>query len=228
MLGEFLEFSLSSPDLLASMDFYLKLGLREASTGSSWKHPYAVFGDGHIHIGLHRREPCAPALSFVLPDLRRQLDSFKAIGIEFAYTSIEPHKFHHAAFEAPDGTLVTLLEARTFSPLREPGVASSVCGYFLEYRLPVFDPEDSAHFWESLGLIVSQEGETGYLQVSWGGINLGLTRSGRNARPTLVFANPNLEETATVLEMRGLAVQKDEEGLRLAAPEGVNLLLRAD
>ncbi|HET7175250.1 MAG TPA: hypothetical protein VFK21_04500 [Gammaproteobacteria bacterium] len=225
MLGEFLEFSLTTADMLASMDFYRKLGFREASAGASWKHPYTVLTDGRIHIGLHKREPLAPALSFVLPELRKRLETFEALGIEFAYTSIELHRFNHAGFEDPDGTLVTLLEARTFSPLHGSEARASLCGYFLEYRIPVYDPEASARFWEALGLIVIPAEDGGYPQASWGGINLGLQRAGRNARPTLVFANPDLGETAALLEMRGLPLQKDKEGLRLAAPEGVNLLL---
>ncbi len=225
MLGDFLEFSLSTTDILISMEFYRKLGFRETTTGASWKHPYAVFSDGHIHIGLHLRERLAPSLSFVLPDLRRRLEDFEALGIEFAYTSIELHQFNHAAFEDPDGSLVTLLEARTFSPLHESQVDSSLCGYFLEYRLPVHDPVTSAHFWEALGLIVATTEEAGYPQASWGGINLGLQRTGRNVRPTLVFANPNLKKTEALLEMRGLLMQQDREGLRLATTEGVDLLL---
>ena len=143
MLGEFLEFSLTTADMLASMDFYRKLGFREASAGSSWKHPYTVFSDGRIHIGLHKRESLAPALSFVLPELRKRLEAFEALGIAFAYTSIELHHFNHAGFEDPDGTLLRLLEARTFSPLHESETAASLCGYFLEYRIPVYDPEAS-------------------------------------------------------------------------------------
>lgn len=225
MLGEFLEFSLTTADMLASMDFYRKLGFREASAGASWRHPYAVFGDGRIHIGLHQREPLAPALSFVLPELRKRLEAFEALGIEFAYSSIELHRFNHAGFEDPDGTLVTLLEARTFSPLHGSEAQVSLCGYFLEYRIPVYDPEASARFWETLGLIVTPAEDGGYPQASWGGINLGLQRAGRNARPTLAFVNPDLEETEALLEMRGLPLQKDKEGLRLTAPEGINLLL---
>lgn len=228
MLGEFLEFSLTTGDMLASMEFYRKLGFREASTGASWKHPYAVFSDGRIHIGLHKREPLAPALSFVLPELRKRLEAFEALGIEFAYTSIELHHFNHAGFEDPDGTLVTLLEARTFSPPHEAEATASLCGYFLEYRIPVYDPEASVRFWETLGLIVTPVEDGGYPQASWGGINLGLQRAGRNARPTLVFANPDLKEKTALLEMRGLPIQRDKEGLRLATPEGINLLLRPD
>ncbi|HEU5398005.1 MAG TPA: hypothetical protein VFV77_01890 [Gammaproteobacteria bacterium] len=225
MLGEFLEFSLTTADMLASMDFYRKLGFREASAGASWKHPYTVFSDGRLHIGLHKREPLAPALSFVLPELRGRLEAFEALGISFAYTSIELHHFNHAGFEDPDGTLVTLLEARTFSPPHESEAQASLCGYFLEYRIPVYDPEASTRFWEALGLIVTSAEDGGYPQASWGGINLGLQRAARNARPTLVFANPNLAETEALLEMRGLSLQKQKEGLCLATPEGVNLLL---
>ncbi len=57
MLGDFLEVSLTTADLLGSIEFYRKLGFQEAPAGSTWRHPYTVMTDGrHPHIGLHKRE----------------------------------------------------------------------------------------------------------------------------------------------------------------------------
>ena len=225
MLGEFLELSLTTADMLGSIEFYRKLGFQEASVGGSWKHPYSVLTDGRIHVGLHRREPQIPTLSFVLPELRRQMPGFEALGIEFAYTSIELHHFNHIGFEDPGGTLVTLLEARTYSPVHESQLKQSICGYFVEYRLPVADVAASARFWESLGLIVESAEGGRYAQASWAGINLGLEQARARARPTLVFENADLGEAGALLEMRGLPVKPDPEGLRIASPEGIELLL---
>jgi len=47
-------FSLSTPDIQASLDFYLGLGFTSAEVGDAWSHPYAVVTDGRICLGLHQ------------------------------------------------------------------------------------------------------------------------------------------------------------------------------
>ena len=113
MLGEFLEISLSTRDILASVEFYRKLGFSEAPAGDSWKHPYTVMTDGRLYIGLHKRDAASPSLSFVLPDLMRRMAGFETLGIEFAVSNIELHHFNELGFLDPDGRMITLLEART-------------------------------------------------------------------------------------------------------------------
>ena len=54
MLGRFLEFSLATPDIQASLDFYTRLGFSQAEVGEAWSHPYAVVTDGRICLGLHQ------------------------------------------------------------------------------------------------------------------------------------------------------------------------------
>ncbi|HEX2668291.1 MAG TPA: hypothetical protein VHP13_07945 [Gammaproteobacteria bacterium] len=227
MLGDFLELSLSTADMLGSMEFYRKLGFHEAAVGGSWNHPYMVFTDGRIHVGLHKREPRPPALSFVLPDLRARMAGFEAMGLEFAWCEIGLDQFHHLGFDDPDQGQVALVEARTFSPVHPSHLMPSLCGYFTEYRLPARDLDASARFWESLGLIV-EPGGADYIQASWGGINLGLQRPQGRARPTLVFESANPEEAGALLEVRGLPVRPDPEGLRVPTPEGIELLLRPE
>ncbi|HEV2111027.1 MAG TPA: hypothetical protein VGT99_06720 [Gammaproteobacteria bacterium] len=228
MLGDFLEISLSTRDILASVEFYRKLGFSEAPAGDSWKHPYTVMTDGRLYIGLHRRDAASPALSFVLPDLVRRMAGFEALGLEFAVINIELHHFNELGFLDPDGRMIMLLEARTYSPVHDAHLPATLCGYFLEYRLPVQDRAASMRFWESLGLIVEPAEDGSRAQASWAGINLGLSQGGPRRPPTLVFANAALDEIEPLLEMRGLTIQNDTEGLRLPTPEGINLLLRSD
>ena len=226
MLGDFLEVSLSTRDILASVEFYHKLGFSEAPTGDSWKHPYTVMTDGRLYIGLHRRDAPSPALSFVLPELTRRMGGFEALGIEFAVNNIELHHFNELGFLDPDGQMVTLLEARTYSPVHDAHLPPTLCGYFMEYRLPVRDRAASMRFWESLGLIVEPGEDSGYAQASWAGINLGLSQAARRRGPELVFAHSALDEIEPLLELRGLTIQNDADGLRLPTPEGITLLLR--
>lgn len=228
MLGDFLEISLTSTDMLGSLEFYQKLGFHEAPVGGSWKHPYTVFTDGRIHIGLHKREDQGPTLSFVLPELRKKLEGIEALGIEFTDINLELHRFNHLRFEDPEGNPVALLEARTYSPMHGSEPGPSLCGYFVEYRLPVADVAAAARFWESLGLIVETAEDGRYAQASWSGINLGLEQVRPRARPALVFENADLEETRALLEMRGLPARNDPEGVRVATPEGIELLLKPE
>lgn len=228
MLGEFLEVALATPDILASVEFYKKLGFCEAPVGEARRHPYTVMTDGRLYIGLHRRDAASPALSFVLPELSRRLPDFEALGIAFEFCNIELDQFNELGFADPDGRLVTLVEARTYSPVHAAHVPPSLCGYFLEYRLPARDPAESARFWESLGLIVAPAEDGGYAQASWGGINLALQPAGRAARPALVFENGKLDETAALIEMRGLPIRQEARGLSVPTPEGIELLLRPE
>src|SRR5882724_7201887 len=151
MLGDFLEISLTTSDMLASLDFYQKLGFMEAPVRDTWKHPYTVVTDGRLYLGLHARDAPSPALSFALPELRRHLPELEALGIEFEFCNIELHRFNEVGFLDPDGGLVALLEARTYSPVHPSQVKDTLCGYFLEYRLPVRDVAATLAFWESLG-----------------------------------------------------------------------------
>lgn len=226
MLGDFLEISLSTPEILASLDFYKKLGFVEAPAREAWRHPYTVVTDGRLYIGLHQRELASPALSFALPELRKQLPNLESLGIEFEFCNIELHRFNEVGFLDPDGGLVTLLEARTYSPLHAE--VQTLCGYFLEYRLPVRDPAATLKFWKELGLIATPAEDGQAAQVAWGGINISLEDFSPRARPALVFANSNLEEAEMLCEMRGLPIQKDIHGLRVATPEGLSLLLQPE
>jgi hypothetical protein len=228
MLGDFLEISLSSRDILVSLDFYRKLGFVEAPVREAWQHPYTVVTDGRLYIGLHAREPMPPALSFALPELRKQLPKLEQLGIEFAYCNIELHRFNEVGFPDPDGGMVALLEARTYSPVHASQVQATLCGYFLEYRLAVRDPVVTLAFWESLGLIATPAEDGQPAQVTWGGINITLEAYGPKAKPALVFGNPDLKETEALLEMRGLPIQNDIRGLSVTTPEGLTLLLQAE
>jgi catechol 2,3-dioxygenase-like lactoylglutathione lyase family enzyme len=225
MLGDFLEISLSCRDILASLEFYRKLGFVEAPAREAWKHPYAVVTDGRLYIGLHAREAAPPALSFALPELRGHLSALEALGIEFDYCNIELHRFNEVGFPHPDGGLVALLEARTYSPVHSE--VQTLCGYFLEYRLPVQDEDATLKFWDALGLMADKD-ETGQARVSWGGINIVLEPRNARSRPALVFANSDLDVAASLCEMRGLTMQNDTRGVHLTTPEGLTLTLQPE
>ncbi|HSN16725.1 MAG TPA: hypothetical protein VLV87_00830 [Gammaproteobacteria bacterium] len=225
MLGDFLEFSLATSDMLESLEFYKKLGFVEASARDAWRHPYTVMTDGRVYLGLHKREAVSPALSFALPELRKQLPNLESLGMEFEFCNIELHRFNEVGLRDPEGGLVNLLEARTYSPLHDE--VPTLCGYFLEYRVAVRDEAAMLKFWGDLGLMTDTD-EKGQARVSWAGINIALERRSGRTHPTLVFANSDLDVAATLCEMRGLPMQHDTRGIHLTTPEGLNLLLTAE
>ena len=61
MLGRFLEISLHTPDIQASLEFYESLGFEQASVSETWPYPYASsrtagFSSGcTAHTSAHRR-----------------------------------------------------------------------------------------------------------------------------------------------------------------------------
>lgn len=232
MLGEFLEISVSTAEILESVEFFQRLGFQHAPVGETWSHPYAVMTDGRVAIGLHQYGFPSPALTFVLPELSSKLCAFEQAGIEFAFCKLAPDEFNEAGFTDPDGQMITLLEARTYSPL-PPGAAASLCGYFLEYRIAVSDCQTSRQFWESIGMVTARlDADNGnYVQLARSGLNIGLQHQPRQRIPQLVFVLEQLQALPPLLEARGIPHRhaRDYDGAQLieiGVPDGMQLLVR--
>lgn len=234
MLGDFLEISVSTAEILVAVEFYQRLGFHSASVGETWRHPYAVMTDGRIALGLHRYAFPSPALTFVLPDLRANLGNFAAAGIEFAFCKTADDEFNEAGFTAPDQQMITLLEARTYSPLRTANSAS-ICGYFLEYRIGVSDCESSQRFWETLGLVTATAhpapAPAPYAQLARSGLNLGLQRRDPRSLPQLVFIHDRPDALVSLLEARAIPFRRGQDHdaaslIQITAPDGLEILIR--
>lgn len=232
MLGDFLEISVATTDILGTVEFFQRLGFQQAPVGETWSHPYAVLTDGRVAIGLHKYDFPSPSLTFVLPHLRSKLADFEQVGIEFAFCKLAPDEFNEAGFTDPDEQMITLLEARTYSPLPH-GAAASLCGYFLEYRIGVTDCEASRRFWESLGLVNAKIDTVAdnYVQLARSGLNIGLQQRPRKHRPQLAFVFEQLHELSPLLEARGIPHRRardydDAEMIEIDAPDGLQLLIR--
>jgi hypothetical protein len=234
MLGDFLEISVHSSDVLESLRFYERLGFTQVATGDAWKHPYGVVTDGRCYIGIHAFEFPSPALTFVAPELRKRVDALEAAGARFEFLKLADDEFHELGFFAPDEQMVTLLEARTFSP--PPGtVKESAAGFFAEYRIPVEDRDAALAQWLRFGLIEGEPADALHDTVSacCTGLNIGLTESRRVKQPLLVFHAPGLRDRLELLANRGIAAEQLQENdrssvlcaFRVTAPEGTRLLL---
>jgi catechol 2,3-dioxygenase-like lactoylglutathione lyase family enzyme len=230
MLGRFLEFSVRAPDILDSLAFYKALGFTELSIGEVWPHKYAVVSDGDLCIGLHEREIDSPALTFVHPDVARHARAMADHGFEFSYLKIDEDVFNQLGFADPDGHMITLLEARTFSPAVEE-IARSLCGEWFETTLPVKNAMHTGRFWAPLApvLLRLREEPTTHMRFDADGMALGLSESIALKQPSLCFKCHDRKALLATIDRHGTKTKPFPgfEGAfaELRAPEGTRLYL---
>jgi catechol 2,3-dioxygenase-like lactoylglutathione lyase family enzyme len=234
VLGRFLEFSLATPDIGASLDFYTKLGFSQAEVGEAWSHPYAVVTDGRICLGLHQDGVAAPSMTFVKPGLLKHLESLEVLGLEFEFRRLGNDVFNEVGWLDPSGQLVRLVEARTFSPSKRPGLDTSRCGYFLEIALPTPSLDVAKAYWERFGFVGIDETEDRLPHVSCTSdyVDLGLYDPAHLRRSTLRFEVDDVGQTLVQLADVGISptdqippVLRQMPAAVLIAPEGTPILL---
>ena len=233
MLGRFLEFSVATPDIAASFDFYTRLGWAQVPVGDAWPHPYAVLTDGRLHIGLHAAELDTPQLTFVRPMLLQAVDPLEQLGIAFDVRRLGSDQFNELGWHDPGGHRLRLLEARTFSPVQR-ATSPSLCGDFLEVALPAAEVDAAKLWWERLGFVGldEQEGRLDHVCCMSDTLNVGLYAPQVLATPTLVFEVGALAPLRTRLASLGIDPARTlprglsaDDALRLVAPEGTPLLI---
>lgn len=238
MLGRFLEFSLATPDIQSSLDFYAGLGFSTAEVGDAWPHPYAVVTDGRICLGLHQEPIPAPSLTFVKPDLLKHLDALEQKGIEFEFRHLGNDVFNEVGWFDPSGQLVRLVEARTFSPSKRLANDTSRCGYFLEIAVPAPDRELAKTYWEDFGFVGMEEfaDRLPHIACTSDFIDLGLYHPADLRRATLRFEVDDVGGALAHLADKGIvpngemppglrSVQAATPAAVLVAPEGTPILL---
>jgi hypothetical protein len=234
MLGRLLEISIYAPEILESLTFYEKLGFSQAQVGETWSHPYAVVTDGRLFIGLHKYRFDSPSLTWVQPGLAQHLPKIEALGIELAFSRTGSDVFNEAGFTDPNRQMITMLEARTYSPPGRRPMETSRLGWFEEFALPATDLEASREFWERLGFATAAEGDEPFRHVAMtsDSLNVALVGARDLDRPALVFAEPDMGERIAALAAAGWEFSRDlprsldpQRNALLVAPEGTWLLL---
>jgi catechol 2,3-dioxygenase-like lactoylglutathione lyase family enzyme len=233
MLGRFLEVSIHAPDIQASLAFYESLGFTQATVGDTWRHPYAVVTDGRLCIGLHQYRFESPALTFVHSGLANHAQALERLGIELAFSKLDDEGFHELGFVDPSGQMITLLEARTFSPPPAGDASDSRLGYFEEFGIPTADLGQSGQFWDRLGLVAFEPVRKPFTRAVAVGSDLNVGLYDVDLRsPVLAFSDPRMSER--VAELRGQGHSFADRLPRrmnprthaiLLAPEGTALLL---
>jgi catechol 2,3-dioxygenase-like lactoylglutathione lyase family enzyme len=233
VFGRFLELSLATADIAASVQFYERLGFSQLTTGDTWTHPYGVLSDGRLCLGLHQRRGPQRMLSFVRPELARHLPELRAAGFEPHYTRLGDSDFHELQLHDPAGQNIALLEARTFSPPR-PDHPSSGCGWFSSYSVPALDTEAVRAYWENAGFVALEVPDDPLVQVALtsDALTLTLHRPRSIAAPVLVFADPLMPMRLEALAGSGIVGSEvlpagldPRANALLETPEGALLLL---
>jgi len=240
MVGRFLELSIQTQDIRASLDFYERLGFSAAEVGEAWPHPYAVVTDGRVYIGLHQAPQSETsiladtALTFVRPDLLASLDEFERLGLDFEFRRLGSDQFNEVGWRDPSGNLIRLVEARTFSPLKRRAGENSGCGYFLEIGLPAAEIDRSKAYWEQLGFIGIPEpnAHPPHICCISDTVDLGLYDPADLPRPTLLFDAEDPAGLVAQIRERGIepsaglpaAIRNAPGGLFLA-PEGTPIIV---
>jgi len=236
VLGRFLEFSIVTPDIRASLDFYDRLGFSQADVGEAWPHPYAVLTDGRICLGLHQQPAFAPSATFVKPDLLKHLGALERLGVKFEFRRLANDVFNEIGWLDPSGHLIRLVEARTFSPTKRKTGDTSLCGYFLEIALPAPEPGVAKGHWEQFGFVGMDEPDAVLPHVSCTSdtIDIGLYEPAYLREPTLLFELDDFNGTMARLDAIGIAVDRrvpaplrQMSAVMLRAPEGTSILLSA-
>ena len=233
MLGRFLEISVHAPDVPASLEFYESIGFVQATVGDAWDYPYAVVTDGRLHLGLHAREFESPALSWVQPGLAGHAARLRDLGIEPEFERFGEEALHTLGFRDPSGQMITLLEARTYSPPALPATHASRLGYFEEFGLPTADLERAQAFWDALGFVSFDPERVPFTRIiaAHRDLNVGLYDADLR-RPVLTFSDPAMAARIAELREKGHRfVERLPRGMDprqnalLEAPEGTWLLL---
>ena len=233
MLGRFHEISVPTQDIRASIEFYEALGFSQAQTGDTWSHPYGVVGDGRLVLGLHQASRPA-RITYVRPRVAELATELTARGIELSVCHIDPEQFNEIAFQDPSGQLVSVLEARTYSPLRRDAREPSACGDFAELSLPAADFSAARGLWEALGFVATGLSTAPYprLALTSDHLDLAFHPPRVSPEPLLVFTDERMSERIARLREQGHATGgslpaglSPRENALLRAPEGTLLLL---
>ena len=234
MIGRFHEISIRTDDIRQSVEFYEQLGFSQCVTGDTWSHPYGVLTDGAITLGLHQYRFPSPSITCVQENIPEHLLALEALGLEIGWRRGGDEVFNEFGFVDPAGQMVTLLEARTYSPGTRRRSEASLLGDFMEFSIPTNDFAAMRAFWERLGFVAHAEEEVPYLRMSMTSdrLNIGAHRPRTLDAPMLVFAAADMPARIERLHQmqvdfsaelpRGLA--RGANAL-LTAPEGTQLLL---
>jgi catechol 2,3-dioxygenase-like lactoylglutathione lyase family enzyme len=220
--GRFLEVSLPTPDIGASLEFYRTLGFTEVTVNDIRPHQYIAVTDGRLVIGLHGGGVEAPALTFVQRDLARHVRDLVDAGIEPEFARIADDEFHEAGLRSPGGHLLAMVEAPTYSPGALADAPPPLVGQVADVLLRTADvPAELCYF------LAAGFAPLGDDRLNSGALTLALQAGWPVAGPILRLAGALDRAQRAALGERGLAVARRPQGEVIVAPEGTWLVAGA-
>lgn len=226
----FLELSLPTPDIAASLEFYTRLGFSEISTTDARAYPYVVVTDGRIAIGLHANDAPGPALSFVQPNVANWARQLEAAGFEIEQQRLGLDDFHEFTLVGPSDHRVTVVEAATFSAPQIQSAPAPLTGPSSHIALECADLDEAAEFWRIAGLEADTEDLAAEaereLELAAPAVRVRLLRSAGRL-PRLSFVAAALPELQAAAERYGLPLRPRGPVVQATAPEGTLLEIRS-
>ncbi|HSY09179.1 MAG TPA: VOC family protein [Steroidobacteraceae bacterium] len=233
MLGRFHEIGIRTADIRASVDFYERLGFAQAQTTDTWSHPYGVLTDGRLFLGLHQSSFDSPTLTFVHEGVARHARELESRGVVLAYQRTAEHEFNSVGLKDPNGQMLVLIEARTYSPVLRRPQRVSQCGYFEEFSMPSTQFAPAKAFWEEAGFVATEAAELPYPHLALTSDHLDIAFHAPRIfdRPMLVFRDQGMRARLAMLRAIGIGTWRAppqsldaHSNALLEAPEGTPLL----
>ena len=176
LLGKVSALTINTPDLGASLAFYLKLGFKEVMR-ADWPFPWIQVSDGALLIMLREDKTPYLALTYYVKNIDSILKILTLSGIEPVVRPKKGDQLQRALIESPDGLKISLvaipegfnqpggLPMLRMAPedyARPEKYPNQVAGMFGELAHPVIDLDISVDFWHKLGFTSVSRFDTPY------------------------------------------------------------------
>ena len=207
MLGHLLEFAVHAEPAAETLAFYEALGFESLPVVGSQGGPYAAMSN-EITLGLRAEPLDGPVPVFVRPNLKMHLRGLRHLGIDLELAALADDEFNRAAFRDPNGRLVMLVEARSFSPAPPAPQRVFACGRFLEWSVATHSIAESEAFWAALGMRTIAEGTAphSWLRMAGRGLAVGFHETARFSS-ALTFTAPGVGARIEYLRAKHLRLQ---------------------
>jgi len=227
IFGQFFEFSIPTRNIQESLDFYRELGFSEIPVGDIRHYHYAVVTDGRISIGLHAGGIDEPALSFVKSDVASYLQLVSPRAEELFFSHLGDEDFHEIGIHTPEGLLLIMLEARTFSRSHLSELPAPVTGRSIEISLGCRNIDNAMRYWSDAGFLANDDTVDdrvmGTVELLAPGLRLGLRTGLPAGRMALRCTPGDLKQAHKTLDRLDIPGRQTGNCHRVTTPEGIYL-----
>jgi len=242
-LGEITAFTIATPDLEVSLQFYKMLGFREVMR-ADWPFPWIQVTDGVVLIMLRKDPKPYMALTYYTKEIDKVAKDLVKKGITFTQKPGAKDMVKRYLFTSPDGcniSLVGMIDGFTkpagkgmlhmpqedyFRPEKYPNKA---IGLFGEFAQPVKDIDASMAFWKLLGFDSVSEFTSPYRWaiMTDGLAVVGLHESAHFNAPAITYFAADMQLRINRLKANGLQNYKEQGGgnVALTTPEEQQIFL---